>query len=396
MHLPDVDLRSYHTLMSTCNLAQISETVDLLLKLAASPIVPCPSAANASPSAVAHALGYALIQLIFHRFFAFKFFICSYKQLASALVEASASFGCKWSDVMISAVEINDTEALCRALALIGNVNMLHSNGCTAMHRAIACNSLGALSALLAAGADCTIKDSNGYSSFMLAALQPEPAALKIIIDGIETSVFCSLMHLRPIGLFLSLESSCQTVAEKLLGMFETSRTSGVVKVRPSALSLLVWRLPAAAVMGLDNDSLSHFTVLCCFTGCEHSAKSIISRRPSILSCIHSHGLNLLHIAVLTASHNVVQHALLVSSGLVNSLSSKPPSPLKGKPLRPSELIIAASHCFQAEWTRLFTWRAWVLRVKTSASSADFCLLEATLICAIQRGASHATCCCGL
>ncbi len=244
----------------------------------------------------------------------------------------------------MSAVEINDTEALSRALALIGNVNMLHSDGCTAMHRAIACNSLGALSALLAAGADCAIKDSNGYSCFMLAALQPESSALKIIIDGIETSVFCSLIHLQPIGLFSSLESSCQTVAEKLLGIFETARTSGVVTVRPSALSLLVWRLPAAAVMGLDNDSLSHFTAICCFTGCEHTAKSIISRRPSILSCVHSHGLNLLHIAVLTASHNVVQHVLLVSSGLVNSLCSKPPSPLKGQLARPSELNLLSLH----------------------------------------------------
>lgn len=244
----------------------------------------------------------------------------------------------------MSAAEINDTDALSRSLALVGNVNVLDSSGCTAMHRAVACNSLDALSALLAAGADCTIKDTNGCSAFMLAAARQDPSALKIILDGIETSTFCSLLRLQSIGLFVSLEASCVTVAEKFLGMFEATLTSGAVRVRPSALSLLVWRLPAAAVMGLDNDSLSHFAALCCFVGCEHSAKSIMSRRPSILSCVHSHGLSLLHIAALTSSHNVVQHALLVSTGLVNALSSKPPSSLKGEPTCPARITIAATH----------------------------------------------------
>jgi hypothetical protein len=244
----------------------------------------------------------------------------------------------------MSAAEINDTDALSRSLALVGNVNVLDSSGRTAMHRAVACNSLDALSALLAAGADCTIKDTNGCSAFMLAAAQHDPSALKIILDGIETSTFCSLLRLQPIGLFVSLEASCVTVAEKFLGMIETTLASGAVRVSPSALSLLVWRLPAAAVMGLDNDSLSHFAALCCFVGCEHSAKSIMSRRPSILSCVHSHGLSLLHIAALTSSHNVMQHALLVSTGLANALSSKPPSSLKGEPTCPARITIAAMH----------------------------------------------------
>ena len=77
--------------------------------------------------------------------------------------------------------------------------------------------------------------------------------------------------------------------------------------LRPPALTLLVKRLPAAAVMGLDTDSLSHYVAICCFVGCEHSAKSIMARRPAVLTCTHSHGLTLLHIAVLTGARNVVQ-----------------------------------------------------------------------------------------
>lgn len=48
---------SYHALISSCNCEQITEAVNLLLKLGASPIVPCPSAANSSPGSVAHVLG---------------------------------------------------------------------------------------------------------------------------------------------------------------------------------------------------------------------------------------------------------------------------------------------------------------------------------------------------
>jgi len=80
-----------------------------------------------------------------------------------------------------------------------------------------------------------------------------------------------------------------------------------VAGLRPPALALLVKRLPAAAVMGLDTDSLSHYVAICCFVGCEHSAKSIMARRPAVLTCAHSHGLTLLHIAVLTGARSVVQ-----------------------------------------------------------------------------------------
>jgi hypothetical protein len=241
------------------------------------------------------------------------------------LIEASGKFGCKWADVMMSAAEMNDTETLSRALALAGSVNMQDSStGCTALHIAIRCSSHDAVSALLAAGADCTIKDNVGRSSFMLAVSHEDPLALKMILDSMETSTFCSLIHLKPFGLFESLEDSCQTVADKLLGLAEST---GGGTLSPSALSLLVWRLPSAAIMGLDTDSLSHFVALCCFVGCEHSAKSIISRRPSVLSCIHSQGLSLLHIAILTACRSIAQQALLANTELVN-LASKKHQPL--------------------------------------------------------------------
>jgi ankyrin repeat protein len=47
----------YHALISPCNIDQIADAVNVLLKLGASPIVPCPSAANSSPASVAHVLG---------------------------------------------------------------------------------------------------------------------------------------------------------------------------------------------------------------------------------------------------------------------------------------------------------------------------------------------------
>jgi hypothetical protein len=252
----------------------------------------------------------------------------SYQHLASALIEASGAFGCKWGDVMMSAAEMNDTESLSRAIALAGSVNMRdNSSGCTAMHHAVRCSSFGALSTLLSAGADCTIQNNIGRSAFMLAATHEDSSALKMILDSMETSTYCSLLQLQPIGLFYSLEDSCQIFAEKLLGLVESTGGGGL---SPSALSLLVWRLPAAAIMGLDTDSLSHFVAICCFVGCEHSAKMIISRRPSVLSCVHSQGLSLLHIAILTASRSIAQQALLANTALVNLPSSKQPLPLIG------------------------------------------------------------------
>jgi hypothetical protein len=58
IHVPHFSfICSYHALISSCNCEQITEAVSLLLKLGASPIVPCPSAANSSPGSVAHVLG---------------------------------------------------------------------------------------------------------------------------------------------------------------------------------------------------------------------------------------------------------------------------------------------------------------------------------------------------
>lgn len=292
----------------------------------------------------------------------------SYKQLASVLLEAAGAFGCKWGDVMMSAAEIDDTEALSRALALAGSVNIRDSsNGCTAAHHAVRCSSFGALSSLLAAGADCTIKDSAGHSPFTLAVLHEDPYALKMILDSMETSTFCSLLNLQSIGLFESLESSCQTFAEKFLGLANTPDPN---RLNPPALSLLVWRLPAAAIMGLDTDSLSHFVVLCCFFGCEHSAKSIISRRPSVSTCIHSQGLSLLHIAVVTASRSISQQLLLATESLVNSQSSKPLPPLTGKRSHLDFFFFLMLLPFlfpQEGWTPLCTWRVWALSTTRNA-----------------------------
>lgn len=252
--------------------------------------------------------------------------LCRYKQLASVLIEAAGSFGCKWGEVMMSAAEMNDTETLSRALALAGSVNLRdESSGCTAMHHAVRCGSLDAISILLAAGADCTIKDNVGCSSFMHAAFRGDPSSLKVILDSMETSTFCALLQFQPIGLFESLESSCRTFAEKLLGVESSSRLS------PPVLSLLVWRLPAAAIMGLDTDSLSHFVAICCFVGCEHSAKAIMSRRPSVLSCVHARGLSLLHIAVLTGARSVAQQALLSATSLADLRTPKRESTSTGE-----------------------------------------------------------------
>jgi hypothetical protein len=318
----------------------------------------------------------------------------SYKQLASVLLEAAGAFGCKWGDVMMSAAEINDTEALSRALALAGSVNIRDSgNGCTATHRAVRCSSFGALSALLAAGADCTIKDNVGCSSFTLAVLHDDPHALKMILDSMETSTFCSLLNLQSIGLFESLESSCQTFAEKFLGLTNTSDSN---RLNPPALSLLVWRLPAAAIMGLDTDSLSHFVVLCCFFGCEHSAKSIISRRPSVSTCVHSQGLSLLHIAVVTASRSISQLLLLAAESLVNSQSNKAPPSLTGKHLHLFYFIFVTLLLFlfsQAAWTPLCTWRVLVLSMTRNAALVSCCLLGLTPSSAILEAANLVICC---
>jgi hypothetical protein len=51
----------YHALISSCSCEEISDTVSLLLNLGASPVVPCPSAANSLPGAVAHAFGCARV-----------------------------------------------------------------------------------------------------------------------------------------------------------------------------------------------------------------------------------------------------------------------------------------------------------------------------------------------
>jgi hypothetical protein len=218
---------------------------------------------------------------------------------------------------------MNDTAALSRAVALAGDVNIREdSSGCTALHYAVRSSSLDALSTLLAAGADCTITDSRGLSAFICAATHQDPAALKIILDCIDTSTFCALLHLQPIGLFQSIEQSCKTFAVSLLC---TSDDALEGRLSPAALTLLVWRLPPAAVMGLDTDSLSHFAAICCFVGCEHSAKSMISRRPSIVCCVHSNGLSLLDIAILTACRSVAQQAMLASPFLSNFRNRKAP-----------------------------------------------------------------------
>ena len=312
---------------------------------------------------------------------------------------------------MMSAAEMNDTEALSRALALAGSVNIREgSSGCTAMHHAVRCGSLAALSSLLAAGADCTVKDNDGHSSFMRAVTHHDASALKIILDGIDTSTFCSLLHLQPFGLFESLEASCKTFAEKLLG-FGDGAAAGL---RPPAMGLLVKRLPAAAVMGLDTDSLSHFVAICCFVGCEHSAKSIMSRRPSVLQCIHSHGLSLLHIAVITSARSVVQQALLAAPALVNAPTRAPQPPLAGAcvflPRRCSFLAAhtnthsccAHTHSLllwtqtltlaQAAQTHRCTSRVWAPSPTTNAAWASCCLLGATPVCAMQGAARRVTC----
>ena len=296
---------------------------------------------------------------------------------------------------MMSAAEMNDTEALSRALALAGSVNIREgSSGCTAMHHAVRCGSLAALSSLLAAGADCTVKDNDGHSSFMLAVTHHDASALKIILDGIDTSTFCSLLHLQPFGLFESLEASCKTFAEKLLG-FGDGAAAGL---RPPAMGLLVKRLPAAAVMGLDTDSLSHFVAICCFVGCEHSAKSIMSRRPSVLQCIHSHGLSLLHIAVITSARSVVQQALLAAPALVNAPTRAPQPPLAGACVfLPCRCSCLAAHtnthsCAQAAQTHRCTSRVWAPSPTTNAAWASCCLLGATPVCAMQEAARRETC----
>ncbi len=301
---------------------------------------------------------------------------------------------------MMSAAEMNDTETLSRALALAGSVNLRdESSGCTAMHHAVRCGSLDAISMLLAAGADCTIKDNVGCSSFMHAAFRDDPSSLKVILDSMETSTFCALLQFQPIGLFESLESSCRTFAEKLLGVGTASSS----RLSPPVLSLLVWRLPAAAIMGLDTDSLSHFVAICCFVGCEHSAKAIMSRRPAVLSCVQARGLSLLHIAVLTGARSVAQQALLSATSLADSRTPKRESTSSGElpracnrhslGFKPQNLVVTHP---QLEETRLCILHVWAALRTTNAASESFCLPVSMRICALQRVISLGICCCRL